>query len=79
MEVAYLWREAQKGDEMERGSGANWQFLAGAARAEYDNRLKKIRIMDRHLGDIYFTKARMSAPCDGEPSSYTGNQANVGW
>ena len=79
-EVAFLWKESQKGDEMERGSGANWQFLAQAARKEYDDRLKKIRIMDRHLGDIYFTKARMSVPsCDGDPSSYTGNQANVGW
>jgi hypothetical protein len=65
---------------MERGSGANWQFLWKAHEEEYKDSLRQIRIMDRHLVDLYFTKARMSAPFDsGEPSSYTGNQANVGF
>ena len=30
LEVLYQWKESQKGDDMERGSGANWQFLAKA-------------------------------------------------
>jgi hypothetical protein len=79
LEMACLWREGQKGDEMERGSGANWQFLAKAHHEEYKDELRQIRIMDRHLCDLYFTKARMNAPCDGQPDSYTGNQANVGF
>ncbi len=75
-----LWKESQRGDEMERGSGANWQFLWKAHQEEYKDDLRQIRIMDRHLVDLYFQKARMNGPFSGgEPSSYTGNQANVGW
>ena len=75
-----LWKESQKGDDMERGSGANWQFLWKAHQEEYKDDLRQIRIMDRHLVDLYFQKARMTAPFNGDgPSTYTGNQANVGW
>lgn len=78
LEVVYQWRESQKGDEMERGSGANWQFLSQAARAEYDNRLKRIRLMDRNLIELYFTKARLTTAYNGEPYQNTSNTANVG-
>jgi hypothetical protein len=78
-EMCCLWKEGMKGDEMERGSGANWQFLAKAYHEEYKDLLRQIRIVDRNLMELYFTKARMNAPCDGQPDSYTGNQANVGW
>jgi len=74
-----LWKESQKGDEMERGSGANWQFLYKAHEDEYKDDLRQIRIMDRHLVDLYFQKARMTFQSGTESSSYTGNQANVGW
>jgi hypothetical protein len=75
-----LWKEGSKGDDMERGSGANWQFLAKAYHDEYKDLLRQVRIMDRHLVDLYFQKARMNGPFNGdEPSTYTGNQANVGW
>lgn len=57
-EVISLWKEMQKGDEMERGSGANWQFLAKAYREEYESRLKKIRLVDRQLCDLYFTRMK---------------------
>lgn len=78
-EMISLWKEMQKGDEMERGSGTNWQFMAKAMRDEYENRLKRIRIMDRHLIEVYFTKARMGAPYGGEPFSNVSGQLNVGW
>lgn len=78
-EMLSLWKESQKGDEMERGSGSNWQFLAKAYRDEYQNRLKECRIMDRHLVDLYFTKARKNAPYGGEPFSNVSGQLNVGW
>jgi hypothetical protein len=77
-ESLYIWKESQKGDDMERGSGANWQFLAKVAREEYENRLKKLRIMDRQLSDLYFTKARMNAPYNGDAYMNTNNTANVG-
>lgn len=78
-EMLCIWKEGQKGDEMERGSGANWQFLAKAYREEYNNRLKECRNMDRHLMDLYFTKARVNAPFGGEPFSNVSGQLNVGW
>jgi hypothetical protein len=57
-----LWKESQKGDEMERGSGANWQFLWKAHQEEYKDDLRQIRIMDRHLMELYFTRAQATPP-----------------
>lgn len=78
-EMVALWKESQKGDNMERGSGANWQFLAKAHHEEYVELLKEIRIMDRHLADTYFTKVNMQPPYGGEPYSTVNGQLNVGW
>ncbi len=77
-EMLSLWKESQKGDDMERGSGANWQFLAQAQKEEYREVLKQIRIMDRHLVELYFTKARVTPPYGGEPFATTNGQVNVG-
>lgn len=56
-EVAYLWAEAQKGQEVKRGSGADWRFLAGAAKAEYERVAKLIRDRDRDLCDgLYWSR-----------------------
>lgn len=77
-EMLYLWKESQKGDEMERGSGANWQFLAQAARDEYTDRLRRIRIMDRHLIDLYFSKMQRFPEAFGEPYATVEGQLNVG-
>ncbi len=77
-EMLYLWKESQKGDEMERGSGANWQFLLQAARAEYSDRLKTIRLMDRNLIDLYFSKMQRWPSAFGEPYATVEGQLNVG-
>ncbi len=78
-EMCCLWKEGMKGDEMERGSGANWQFLAKAYHEEYKELLKQIRIVDRNIMELYFTKARMNAPFKGgEPFTNTNGTANVG-
>ena len=78
-ETIALWKEENKGDEMERGSGANWMFLVKAHHEEYKEQLKQIRIMDRHLMELYFTKAKMTAPFNGgEPFTNTNGTANVG-
>lgn len=55
-EVACAWKEASKGDEMERGSGANWQFLMQYYHEQYEYCLKKIRVADRNIVDLYFQK-----------------------
>jgi hypothetical protein len=77
-EMMYLWKESQKGDEMERGSGANWQFLAQAMRAEYTDRLKTIRVMDKSLVDLYFTKMRRMMPTGWQVFGTVTGQASVG-
>jgi hypothetical protein len=77
-EMLYLWKESQKGDEMERGAGANWQFLMQAARAEYANRLKQVANMDRHLVDLYFSKMQRLPSAFGEPYATVEGQLNLG-
>jgi hypothetical protein len=79
LEVMALFKESQKGDEMERGSGTNWQFLAKAYHEEYEQRLKQIRIMDRHLVDLYFTKVRHTPEAGFQDgfATMTG-QVNIG-
>jgi hypothetical protein len=78
-EMCCLWKEGAKGDDMERGSGANWQFLAKAYHEEYKDLLRQARIADRNLMELYFTKARMTAPFNGgEPYTNTNGTANVG-
>jgi len=60
-EVACAWKEANKGDDMERGSGANWQFLAKYYHEQYEYCLKKIRVADRNIVDLYFQKMNRTA------------------
>ena len=74
-----LWKESQKGDEMERGSGANWQFLWKANQEEYKDDLRQIRIMDRNLTDLYFTKAKRGWPNSNDGYMNTNMTGNVGW
>ena len=57
-EMAFLWKEAQKGDGMERGSGADWRFLAQAAEAEYKSALKEVSRIDQNRIDLYWSKFR---------------------
>ena len=77
-EMLYLWKESQKGDEMERGAGADWQFLAQAMHEEYEDRLKTIRVMDRSLVDLYFSKMQRFPGAAGDPYATVNSQLNVG-
>ncbi len=78
-EMSALWKESQKGDEMERGSGANWQFLVKAHHEEYKDLLRQIRIMDRHLMELYFQRAQITPP-PGYQDGYSTltSQLNIG-
>ncbi|HEX5426675.1 MAG TPA: hypothetical protein VFW94_24395 [Candidatus Acidoferrales bacterium] len=73
-----LWKESQKGDDQERGSGANWQFLAAAHKSVFDELLKSLRIMDRSLIELYYTRANRIPPFLGEPFATVNGQLNVG-
>lgn len=78
-EVCMLWKEMQKGDNMERGSGANFQYLAKAYHEEYENRLKRIKIADRQLVDLYFTKMqRFPDATNNDGYATIEGQINVG-
>jgi len=55
-EVLYQYKEAQKGEHMQRGAGADWRFLADAAHKEYVEVLKKIRAVDAYLHQDFVTR-----------------------
>ena len=78
-EVLYLWKESQKGDSMERGSGANWILLMQSAAAEYQKRIKQIKNVDRQFVDLYFSKMQRTPTTFGEPFATVNGQLNVGW
>lgn len=70
-EQGYVWKESQKGEGVERGSGANWQFLAGDANAQYKLLLKAVKDTDRDLmPELYFNRV--------DPVSAGYGQMNVG-
>lgn len=74
-EVLSLWKESQKGDDMERGSGSNWQFLALAYRKQYDDLLKKIRIKDKNIVDLYFQRMNRTPGNRGNFVSVNGQMS----
>lgn len=75
---AYLWKEAQKGENIERGSGADYKFLAQASQAKYELKKKEISHRDRDLVDLYFSKWNPDYYNDGEPFATITGQLNVG-
>lgn len=57
-EILYQYKEAQKGEQVERGSGADWKFLAQAAQKEYQGILKQVRAADANLHRDFVTRHR---------------------
>lgn len=84
-EILYQFKEAQKGEQMLRGSGANWLMLAEFAQREYKGKdgvgglLKKIRAIDANLHRDFVTRrnAVRPAPSDGY-SPMGGGLVNIG-
>ncbi len=79
-EVAYQWKEAQKGDGIARGAGADWRFLAEKAEKEYLRELKIIADRDRDLVQAYFHRYVRGASTQywGQPYANANNGLNVG-
>jgi hypothetical protein len=77
-ELSYLWKESQKGEDMQRGSGADWKFLAQAANAEYKKLLKDVMKRDRDMVDLYTTKLRRKGVAVGPFFNSTGTGLTLG-
>ena len=75
---AYLFKEAQKGEEVARGSGADYKFLSQFCSARYMEKKKAISMRDRDLVDLYFDRWKPSYYNQGEPFSTINSQLNVG-
>lgn len=84
-EALYLFKEAAKGENMQRGSGADWRFLAQEARVQYSGKdgrgglLQRIRALDANLHADFMTRQykRPRSSDDGYSTNVTG-QLNVG-
>jgi hypothetical protein len=78
-ECAYLYKEAQKGEQMERGMGADWKFLAQAAESGFKRVLKPIKDRDADLMPLYWSTFTRDIYASGaEPYATTNGQLNVG-
>jgi hypothetical protein len=75
---AYLWREAQKGEDIERGSGADYKFLSQAAQAKFVQKIKPIRARDSDLVELYFSRYAPDIWNAGQPFSNQSGSLNVG-
>ena len=65
-EVLYQFKEAQKGENVMRGAGANWQFLSEAANQEYMRVLGRVRAIDANLHRDFLTRpGRLTLTRDG--------------
>lgn len=77
-EVLFQFKEAQKGEQMQRGSGADWRFLSEAAREEYKAELKVVRRKDSNLHNDFITKDKgPRTVSDGYSTNRTG-RLNIG-
>lgn len=77
-ECAYLYKEAQKGEQMQRGSGADWRFLAQEAGEQYKTRLMPIRHKDDGLVNLWINKYRRGLYETTQPFATVNSQLNIG-
>ncbi len=79
-EVSYQWKEAQKGDGLARGSGANWLLLADMASKRFVRELKVIADRDRDMVQTYFNRFFRGAALGywGQPFATINGDLNVG-
>lgn len=76
-EILYLFKEAQKGEDIQRGSGANWLMLAQGSKAEYREVLENIQAIDCNLHNDFVTHLDTNGG-SGQPFANRLGQFNVG-
>ncbi len=62
LEIACLYKERQKGEDVARGSEADWKFSAQAAAAEYKQLFQKISLKDRSFAEFYLNRMKGRRP-----------------
>lgn len=67
--LLYQYKEAQKGENLTRGSGADWRFLSQAADQEWITTLKEVRAVDANLHRDFLTRPRRAGQNSGQPYS----------
>jgi hypothetical protein len=78
-ECGFLYKESQKGEDMQRGSGANWQFLAEVSEVKYKKSIKPVKDIDADLMPLYWnTFVRDVFAATTEPFATTTGSLNVG-
>lgn len=76
--AAYSWKEAQKGENVERGSGADYRFLSSQAESIFKMKMKPIKDRDRDMVDLYMNKFRRDLYVTDQPYSNQDGNLNVG-
>jgi hypothetical protein len=77
---SYLWKEANKGENVERGAGADYKFLAQAAEKVYQRKIKPLKIIDSGLLELYLSKFRRDIGPQISDDGYatTNSGVNIG-
>lgn len=76
---SYLYKEANKGENVERGAGADFKFLAQSAEKVYAKKIKPIKITDESLLMLYLNTFRVDVgSCGDDGYATTNNGLNVG-
>ena len=77
-EVAFSFKEANKGEDMQRGQGADWKFLMQEAEDQFKKTMKPVKDRDSDLVSLYFQRYRPDFYNNGEPFATDTGQLNIG-
>lgn len=77
-EFLYAFKEAQKGETVQRGSAANFQFLSEYAAAQYQACRDRVGKKDTDLVDLFFNRFVRNAVGRTEPFATITGGLNVG-
>lgn len=77
-ELLCFYKEMQKGEDIQRGSGANWLLLAKGWHDEYEEVLNKIRAIDINLHNEAVTHRVSTYGASGYPYANRQGGVNVG-